>query len=286
MPFDVLVWLRWGLIAIGAILLIRLLLPTSDSTPRQLIKEIVILVAAFAAYFAVRAVAEGQTQGFIHAAKVIEVERTLGIFWEPALQAHILDFDALVVFVNWVYVWGHWPFIAMAAVWLFLTNRESYHVYRNAFVISGAIGLIVYVLFPVAPPRLLDASLGFVDTVAQNSSAYQVLQPPAFVNQYAAMPSLHFGWSLLVGIGLVQTARSRSMQLLGFFMPMAMFTSIVLTANHYIIDGLAGGILALMGLAVALLLHQTMKRMDGGIRVPAFQTALVRVRERTPFLSS
>ncbi|MCH7811101.1 MAG: phosphatase PAP2 family protein [Chloroflexi bacterium] len=283
MPFDVLVWLRWGVIALGVLLIVRLVLPRSHSTPRQLFKEIAILGVAFAAYFAVRAVAEGQTQAFQNAAQVIEVERALGIFWEPHLQRQVLDFDFFIVLMNWIYVWGHWPFIALAGVWLFLTNRDSYHVYRNAFVISGAIGLVVFVMFPLAPPRLLDASVGFVDTVALNSVAHQVLQPPAFVNQYAAMPSLHFGWNLLVGIGLVHTATSRLMRFVGFFMPLAMFTSIVLTANHYIIDGLAGGLLALIGLALALLLHRLMSQ-TGGMGAPAFQTALVRIRERTPLL--
>jgi hypothetical protein len=58
-------------------------------------------------------------------------------------------------------------------------------------------GLCVYTTYPVAPPRL--AGMGFVDTITEQSSSYRVLQPPAFVNQYAAMPSLHVGWDLLVG---------------------------------------------------------------------------------------
>lgn len=83
----------------------------------------------------------------------------------------------------------------------------AYSVFRNAFFISGTIGIIIFVLYPVAPPRLAD--VGVVDTVTMYSSSYRVLQPPAFVNQYAAVPSLHFGWDLLMGIALVTQSRWR-----------------------------------------------------------------------------
>jgi membrane-associated phospholipid phosphatase len=120
---------------------------------------------------------------------------------------------------------------------------------RNAFLISGAIGLVCFALFPVAPPRLLDE--GWVDTVTERSEAYRVLQPPVFVNQYAAMPSLHVGWDLLIGISLVRLARRRTVKALGVVLPAAMFLATVLTANHYIIDGAAGAALALGALWAA-----------------------------------
>lgn len=77
------------------------------------------------------------------------------------------------------------------AVWLHLFHRTQYSLYRNAFLISGAIGIVCFWAFPTAPPRLLQ-QWGFVDT-APEAVSYYIFQPPAFVNQYAAMPSLHFG---------------------------------------------------------------------------------------------
>ncbi len=101
---------------------------------------------------------------------------------------------------------------------------------------------------------------GFVDTVTERSEAYRVLQPPAFVNQYAAMPSLHFGWNLLVGIAIFRHSNHIIGKIIGVALPVFMFASIVLTANHYIIDGLAGGSLALGGLFAALIIQQLSQR--------------------------
>jgi membrane-associated phospholipid phosphatase len=125
---------------------------------------------------------------------------------------------------------------------------------RNALLISGAIGLVIFATFPVAPPRLTD--LAVVDTVTLHSNAYRVLQPPAFVNQYAAMPSLHFGWDLLIGLALIRTATSRPMRLLGWIMPVLMAVAVILTANHYILDVFAGGAVALTGLLFAWCLQR------------------------------
>ncbi len=258
---NVLEWARWPLIGIGALLLvIWWSRRASKGTLLQLGGEMLIVVPAYFAYFLVRGFVESrEAQAFHRAIDIIELEQALGIFWEPDLQAHLLRFDLLVDLANWTYIWGHWPVIVFAALWLFLLHREAYPVYRNAFVISGAIGLIIFAILPVAPPRFLDA-WGFVDTIAERSQAYRVFQPPAFVNQYAAMPSLHFGWNLLVGIAIVRHASTVPAKLFGVLMPVAVFLGIVVTANHYIIDGMAGGTLALLGLAGALLLHHVLSR--------------------------
>ena len=100
----------------------------------------------------------------------------------------------------------------------------------------------------MAPPRFLD---GFVDTVTLNSNAYRVLQPPSLTNQYAAMPSLHVGWNLLMGIALYRHATARPVKLFGVLMPVAMYAATVLTANHFLLDGLAGSAVALTGLFAA-----------------------------------
>src|SRR6185312_9767346 len=112
---------------------------------------------------------------------------------------------------------------------------------RNAMLISGAIGLVIFTLFPLAPPRL--AELGLVDTVTRSSDAYRVLQPTMFTNQYAAMPSLHVGWDLLVGLAILAAARGPLLRAFGAVMPVLMVAAVVLTANHYIVDAIAGATL-------------------------------------------
>ena len=251
---------RWPAIFIGTLLLIYVLRRRTSVTWLQLAGEVLIVVPAYFLYFLVRGLVETrEAEAFQRSIRVIEFEHAANIFWEPGLQERLLRFDLLVDIMNWTYIWGHWPVIVLAAVWLFLLHRDSYPVYRNAFLISGAIGIIIFALLPVAPPRFMDA-WGFVDTVAERSHSYRVLQPPAFVNQYAAMPSLHFGWNLLVAIAIVRHASGRWLKLVGLVMPAVTFAAIVLTGNHYIVDGVAGGMLALFGLAMAMLLHNVLQR--------------------------
>jgi hypothetical protein len=216
------------------------------------IAEVLIVIPAFFVYFLVRGLVEGEEAEAINrAVDVIELEQTLGIFWEPDLQQKIIDSNLLINLANWTYIWGHWPVIASVALWLFFFHRPNYPIYRNAFIISGAIGMIIFFLLPTAPPRMLEA-WGFVDTVTERSEAYRTFQPPAFVNQYAAMPSLHFGWNLLVSIAVVRHASAIGVKLLGLVMPVASFLAIILTAHHFFLDGIVGGMLALFGLAAAI----------------------------------
>jgi hypothetical protein len=151
--------------------------------------------------------------------------------------------------MNWVYIWGHWPVIAVTLLWLVLDHPAGYRVTRNAMIISGGVGLAVFALFPLAPPRLAD--LGLTDTVTSYSSAYRLLQPNAFVNQYAAMPSLHAGWDLLIGIALFTYSGHRSLRAIGVLLPVLMAVSVLATANHYVADVVAGLALVLLSRAVA-----------------------------------
>lgn len=95
-----------------------------------------------------------------------------------------------------------------------------------------------------------------IDTVTEHSRAYRVLQPPIFTNQYAAMPSLHAGWDLLVGIAVFTAASTTMVRVVGAAMPVLMMLAVVATANHYVLDVVAGVALALAAHAGALLLER------------------------------
>ena len=218
---------------------------------RGFAREVCLLLPAALLYFLVRGVTAPRAgEAIARAERLIDLERSLGIFVEPDWQRTILQYPSVVDVVNWVYIWAHWPVIASFAVWFWFRDKDEYRTFRNALLISGAIGLVIFALFPVAPPRLVP-EWGFFDTVTDRSHSYRVLQPSALTNRYAAMPSLHFGWNLLVGIALVRHARFPLLRLAGVFLPLAMFASIVLTANHFVLDGIAGGVVALAGLALA-----------------------------------
>lgn len=218
--------------------------------PRGAAVEVLTVLAGVLAYFGARGLTHSDPALAVdNAHDVVAFEKALGLYVEPDLQRLVLTSDLLLDALNWVYIWGHWPVIALVLLWLLLRHPQRYVVLRNALVISGMIGVVVFVLYPVAPPRL--AGLGLFDSVSARSHAYRVLQPPAFVNQYAAIPSLHVGWDLLMGLTLVRYARPVAVRLLGVLLPLAMIAAVVLTANHYWIDAVLGAVVALAGLVLA-----------------------------------
>jgi hypothetical protein len=236
---------------IVALVLIRIVVPWTHHGAARFAEEICLILPAGLLYFLVRGLERTDaSRALANARDVINVERSLGIFVEVRLQQAISGHQFLVDLFNWIYIWAHWPAILIWVVWMWLRHRAAYPLYRNAVLISGVIGMIVFALYPVAPPRLVN-ELGLVDTVTQQSHSYRLLQPTALTNPFAAMPSLHFGWNLLVGIAILRCARGHRGRIVGALLPVAMFTAIVLTANHYILDGIAGALVALTGLAVS-----------------------------------
>ncbi|MBA2247367.1 MAG: phosphatase PAP2 family protein [Chloroflexia bacterium] len=214
-------------------------------------REVGIVALAALLYFSARGlIAARADQAYEHASWVVSFEQRLGIFHESWFQNWIVERNWLTDLANAVYIYGHWPVIAATLSWLLLRHREMFRVYRSAMLISGAIGIVSFVLFPLAPPRFLP-SLGFIDTVTLHSQAYRVLQPPSLTNQYAAMPSLHVGWNLLMGIAIVTQTRHLFWKAFGVAMPLLMYLATIVTANHYIVDGFAGAAVALIGLAIA-----------------------------------
>jgi lipoprotein signal peptidase len=221
------------------------------------VREVLIVGVAVFLYFLVRGLVDAKRDlAFDHAERVIDAEQTWGVFVEPELQSAVLRHGWLVDVSNWVYVYGHWPVVVLTLVWVLTRHPSEFTRFRNAMLISGAIGLVIFVYFPVAPPRFMT-QYGFIDTVTEQTNGYRVLQPPAFTNQYAAMPSLHFGWNLLMGIAWASLSGNRWTRLFGWLMPPLMFAAIVLTANHYLLDGVAGGALAMLGFVVATQLWAT-----------------------------
>jgi membrane-associated phospholipid phosphatase len=217
--------------------------------------QAVVVVTAVFCYFQVRGLTSTAPEvAYRHADGLMRIERDAGIDVEGMVQAPVLAYDSLEVLANWIYIWGHWPVIIATMAWLAWQHRPVFLRLRDAMLVSGAMGLVVFVTYPVAPPRLVDPDL--VDTITQASHAYRVLQPPNFVNQYAAMPSLHAGWDVLVGIAIVTAATHVALRVVGWTLPPLMAFAVVATANHYIIDVVAGIAFALVGYAVALLLER------------------------------
>ena len=164
-------------------------------------RELALAAAGGLLYFLIRgAVVDRVEEAFARAEDVIALERSLGSSWERAMQEWILSSPLLIDLMNAVYFWLHMPLMIVVAVWLFWRHRDLYRLTRNAFLGAALIALVMYATLPLAPPRFFP-ELGFVDTMAVYSQAnYQAQEAGPFVNPYAALPSLHFGWALLLGV--------------------------------------------------------------------------------------
>jgi hypothetical protein len=224
------------------------------SARREAVRELAIFAAAYLVYFGVRAFTEGTASiATQNAMDIIRFEQRLGIAWERAVQDVVVGSRLLLDAVNAVYMYGHWPVIVVTGVLLFRHQRHEYYHLRNAFLLSGLIGLVVFALFPVAPPRLTDMPL--VDTVTRHAEGYRQIVPPELVNQYAAMPSFHAGWNVLVGIAVFRATRNPLLRLVAIAGPLAMVAAVVATANHYVVDVAAGIAIVLAGLAAMHIFH-------------------------------
>ena len=218
-------------------------------------------------YFLIRGgVVDRAEEALGRARDVMALERALGIFWEPAMQGWILESRFLIDVFNGVYFWLHMPLIAGMALWLFWRKRAVYRLIRNAFLGSAMVGLLIYATLPLAPPRFFP-ELGFVDTMALYSEAnYQAQAVGVFVNPYAALPSLHFGWALLLGVALWLArpgGRWDPVFALGAaLIPLGQLFAIVLTGNHFLIDAAAGAGAAGLGLAAAQYWRQRRDKIE------------------------
>ena len=229
--------------------------PEALATARTVGRDALVVLAGIVVYFGVRGETAGAPQvAREHAHQLLALERQLGLDVEAGLQSVLVHVQPVTTAANWVYIWGHWPAIGVVLLWLALSHRTLFLRMRNAMIASGAMGLCVYTTYPVAPPRLLDA--GYVDTITEQSRSYRVLQPPAFVNQYAALPSLHVGWDLVLGLSVVAAGGTVLLRTLGRLMPVVMAAATVLTANHYVLDVLVGAAFGLAGWTVALWLER------------------------------
>ena len=220
------------------------------SSPRRGLVEVATLVGLYGIYELVR----GQGNATLptaraHTDEIVALERHLHLFGERAVQnaAHVLP--GLPTLLGAAYITLHFLGTAVFLVWLHRRHREHFPLVRNTLVIATGIALAIYLLYPVAPPRL--AGLGMTDAVSEQSAVALAGHSTWFYNPIAAVPSLHFGYALLVGIALARIARRRIVRLIGWIYPAVMLIVIVATGNHFFFDAAAGGIAIAAGFAVA-----------------------------------
>jgi PAP2 superfamily len=214
---------------------------TAELRRRDGLRQIAIILTAVWAYeIARRLIEPNWPVAMENAKRIAELERALSLAWEKSVQRAFLEIPHLVEAMNLFYFVGHFLLTAIFFFWLYHRSRDGYRSFRNGFMAATGLAVVIHWAFPTAPPRLL-ADLGIADTLRLfwdlNIGSPQ---DEAMSNPVAAVPSLHAGWALGVGVGLVRFAKQRWLQVLGVLYPAAVLLTIVVTGNHFIFDALAG----------------------------------------------
>jgi hypothetical protein len=233
----------------------RFLTKIGDRLPRgwgDAARQLGLFVLADLCYETVRGVAEGQrVEAFANAAAVIDVEKATGTFFEPGLQSALIAQRWVIDAANFAYMNTHFVVTTGFLVWLYLYRNETFYFVRNMFMVAMALALVGYALVPTAPPRLVPGE-GFVDTITAYAQVnHDSALVKIFVNPYAAIPSMHCAFALMISVPGALIARHRVTRALWCAYPGIVLFVVVVTANHFWLDAAAGALVAVMSALVA-----------------------------------
>jgi hypothetical protein len=217
--------------------------------PAAAATQLLLVLGLFVLYRQGRLLAGDEVQRALHnGSNLWNLERTLHLPSEETLQDLVIGDRAIVRGANWYYVGAHFPVTIAFLVLLYARARRQYGRVRNALALATGLGLAIHIFYPLAPPRLIDG-IGMVDTGSViGPSPYQGAVQSA-ANQFAAMPSLHVGWAVMVAIVTWRLA-PRPLRAIGWVHAALTTIVVVVTANHYWIDIFVGTALVLVALRI------------------------------------
>jgi PAP2 superfamily len=214
----------------------------------RMLVEIALCGALLIIYRAIRTINKTDMRvAFANARSVIRLENWLGLPFEDNLQTWLLDHPTLIKLLNHYYIFFHFPAAIAFLLWLYLRQPRHYVPFRNLMAFVTFVALIIHLLYPLAPPRMMT---GFVDTMREfGPNIYPKNAIDGAANQIAAMPSLHFGWAMIEAIAVISILKSRWRWLIVLH-PLLMAMSIIATGNHWWIDAAAAAVIIVGAVAL------------------------------------
>lgn len=210
------------------------------------IRQLALFAGAYYLYRIVRGFIDGQAGlAFENARALVDIERSLGLFFEPSLQAWAKGQEWILTFANWMYVNSHFVVTTTFLIWLYLARNHAYYFVRNMFLVAMGLALVGYTVFPTAPPRFLP-EWGFTDTVANFVGDAAENSANVLYNPFAAVPSMHVAFALMIGIPAFMLVRNRVLKALWLIYPLVVTFVVMVTANHYWLDAALGALVALV----------------------------------------
>lgn len=215
--------------------------------------QFLLFLAAYNGYQVVRGLTDsGTVAAFANARHVIYLESSVGAFFEPGFQRALIDHASwLVDLANFMYLNSHFVVTTGFLAWLYLFRNEHFYFVRNMFMVAMALALVGYAVFPTAPPRMFPA-FGFSDTIAAFTGVTQDSATASLLlNKYAAVPSMHVAFSLMIAVPAATLSRHQAARVLWSAYPLTVFFVIVATGNHFWFDAVAGAAVACLAAVAA-----------------------------------
>jgi len=224
---------------------------------------------AYQGYQVVRGLVDGKSElAFVNADRIIEIERSLGTYFEPGFQAALIDHSWVIDTANWLYLNSHFTVTVSFLAWMYLFHNRNFYFARNMFMVAMGLALVGYGLYPTAPPRLLPGNT-FVDTIASLTGGAQDSKTASLLlNKYAAVPSMHIGFSSMIAGTAFSIVKNPVGRLLWLLYPLVVFFVIVATANHYWLDAAAGALVAVCSALIAHRVLAPVRPMQWSFRAP------------------
>jgi hypothetical protein len=222
----------------------------------DVLRQVGLFVGAYVLYGLVRGVAYGSAydpgyKPFGDAMNIIDLERVLHIFVEPSIQSWAISKHWLIDFADFSYLNAHYVVTIGALLFIYLRRNESFYSVRNTFMIAMAVALIGYAIYPTAPPRLMP-EWGFTDTVRQFTGVtVERGASSAFLNAYAAVPSIHVCFAVIISWPMVRLVRSWLAKLAWAIYPPWITFVVIATGNHYFTDVFLGVLTAVVSMLLA-----------------------------------
>lgn len=223
-----------------------------------------IVIGVMLVYFILRGMAPADEDFAMSVTRVlIDFEKATHTFWEPQIQEASIHFGVVKEAANFIYAYGHFPALGAVGIWLWFRNRDGFRHMRDTIFVSMVIGLVFYYSLPAAPPRLLAVhgdDLGFVDTIFGGDTAVNYAQPSIILNNYAAVPSFHFGWIALASAAVWVNTTNWWLRGVAVAMSVVMSWAIIASANHFWIDMALGGLVVLFAWFAATWIERYLDR--------------------------
>lgn len=215
-------------------------------------RQIGLLLIVDLAYETVRGLADGQrATAFAHGQAIIDLERGTHTFFEPAMQEFFMQANWVIDFANQVYMNSQFAVVLSFFFFVYFFRNDAYYFIRNMFMVSMGVALVGYTLYPTAPPRFFT-EYGFIDTINDYSSVnHDSALAKAFINPYAAVPSMHCAFAAMIGFSGARLARHRVTQVFWLAWPLLVAWVVVVTGNHYWVDIALGWMVAAVSALVA-----------------------------------